>query len=371
MGQQREPRRDGTPRPASAQSPRGERQPVGHKTEKGTASRIPSLEELDRIYGPRQRAQKKKIQLWNKPPREAYADALAEHRRNHALARSWIQEGARSSDEKTKNVCEWILARDKIKLYSLTATHDLVKRAKRHGDSRRMAYFSSNHDVLGSDAGDYDFDINSKRNIVMSAGGILLGNKMLVVNTGGKDLFMSTFVHEMSHAADRTGQMNADPEGIKKHYATEFRAWYHTPGENFGSASKPGPGKWRNERQWKVFEYIYPKYEHVKRAWDSDPQEKDFRKFVYGFDMHNAEGRGPNLLLSVRIERFIQALESRDAPKIQTSIAALRPNETQYIKDNFVNYGRWIDKLPHQMQAIVYTAFGMTVELPPVFPKLQ
>ena len=297
-------------------------------------------------------------------PKERYRDALADHAREHAKSRKWVQEGMKDSNPKIRNACEWAWLQDGVRVFPLTDTHDSNKRAKAHGAPKgRGASFSGNHDIKSTTPGDYDFDINSRRNIVCTAGGILIGAK-LYVTAVSKEMFLSTLTHEISHLADRVGSQSATPEGIRNYYMTEFRAWYLTPGMKFGSRTKKGAGKFKNERQQKVCEHLVSKYSHIKKAWAADTAETGFRKMAYEFDVDSPGGRGPNLLLSIRIERFIRSLESKAAKSIKAAIAQLKNDEKAYVKENFAEYGQWVDALPHALQALVYTTFGQVVNTP-------
>ncbi len=225
--------------------------------------------------------------------------ALAAHAKDRAALMKYVKAGAKSSDRRTANACEWILD-GRTKLYALSATGDSDERIAHLGESRATTetWFPKGNGGPGdlkSAVAEYNhLDLDDQTNICVdtddgpSTNGWNGAGYVAVMLGGGKmkqSAVYETLRHEVQHDADKNrekkaaavalpGDVQPDAGELAKcfeGYKTEYRAYNY---EN-SRYMKLSPTKmvvkynvrW-TERQLEIFEQIHDGYSHTKKFWD-------------------------------------------------------------------------------------------------------
>ena len=296
------------------------------------------------------------------------ATALAEHRRDRIALQKIVKEGAKSSDRRTANACEWILD-GRTKLYALNATGDATERIAHLGENRAKTevWFPRGDggagDLLDPTIAEYnELDLDDDTNIVVDTddgprtNGWNGDGYIAVMLRGGQmstKAVLETLRHEVQHDADKNrekgagavalpGDQQPDATDMAKkfeRYKTEYRAYNYEGSKSYMKLSptkvvtKYG-FKWA-ERQLAIFEQIYDGYEHTVEWWDDShltgtvqagaPQPKgsytdsniadQWKQSIEArrkalVDYVNPDDEGFNKYDSIRVDDFYQALDA-------------------------------------------------------------
>lgn len=228
--------------------------------------------------------------------------ALAAHRKDRAALMKIVRAGAKSSDRRTKNACQWILD-GRTKLYALNATGDRDDRIAHLGEdpTTTETWFPEGNggpgDLNDAVAAYNPLDLDDQANVCIdtddgpSTNGWNGAGFIAVMMGGGqmkKATVLETLRHEVQHDADKNrvkeqnavaivGDVQADADDMAKcfeAYKTEYRAYTYqgTSGRSYNrlSATKVVTKygfKW-SERQLEIFEQIHWGYEHTQQFWD-------------------------------------------------------------------------------------------------------
>lgn len=236
------------------------------------------------------------------------AHALDQHRRDRAALMKIVRTGAKSSDRRTKNACEWILD-GRTKLYALNATGDRAERIAHLGHDPRTTetWFPEGDggpgDLQSPIASYNELDLDDQTNVNVdtddgpSTNGWNGDGYIAVMMRGGQmssSEVLETLRHEVQHDADKnrekkaaatpvagdTAANAADRAKSFERYKTEYRA-YNYQGKTYDRFSptkvvtKYG-FKW-TERQLQIFEHIHDGYEHTQEFWDNSFRTASWR----------------------------------------------------------------------------------------------
>lgn len=226
-------------------------------------------------------------------------EALADHAKDRAALMKIVRDGAKSSDRRTKNACEWILD-NRTKLYALNATGDHNERIAHLGlpAATTETWFPKGNggpgDLQSPVAPYNELDLDDRTNVCVdiddgpSTNG-WNGDGYIAVMMGGGQMkkaeVLTTLRHEVQHDADKNRdkentavpvagdtEAKANKRAVNfEGYKTEYRAYNYEA----SSYMKLSPTKvvrkygfkW-TERQLEVFEQIFDGYDHTKKYWD-------------------------------------------------------------------------------------------------------